>query len=415
MTTKNDGGAWWREPTRDQWVTFGAAWIGWILDAFDFTVFLLAMPLIAREFGVSTTAAAGSITLTLLTRLVGGLAAGAAADRWGRKLPLMISLVWLAVFDGLDVLAPSFAALLVVRTLFGLGMGAEWTAGTTLAMENWPARSRGIASGILQGSWAIGYLFAALAFAIVVPIWGWRALFVLAVLPALLALPIRYWVPESPEWLARKKESAARPTATPPLRPLLAKLVWGSLTMALGFGVYYALTGVYPTMLAQERGLDAGAIAMHVGLFNAGTLVGSVVAGTTASRWGTTAAIAVPAMLMVPLLPLYVGDVAGASTLGAFLGGAVGVGFCGTVPMLLTDLFPPEVRARAVGLVYHVGSLFAALVPVGISLLSELSGLRLATSIAIVAGVLEIALAAVFVLSRKRSPAPDGVLVVQPS
>ncbi|MBZ0233370.1 MAG: MFS transporter, partial [Deltaproteobacteria bacterium] len=184
---------WWREPTRAQWTTFSAAWAGWVLDGFDFTIYLLVAPEIAAEFGVSVTAVMGSLTLTLLVRLLGGFAAGALADRYGRKLPLMLSLLWFAVFDGLVALAPTFAWVLVLRTLFGFGMGAEWTAGSTLAMENWPARSRGIASGILQGSWAIGFLLAALASAVVVPAWGWRALFVIATVPALLALPIRWW------------------------------------------------------------------------------------------------------------------------------------------------------------------------------------------------------------------------------
>src|SRR5262249_53965979 len=187
---------WWKEPTGGQWCSFAAAWLGWVLDAFDFTVFLLVMPAIAREFGVSMTRAAGSITLTLLVRLLGGAAAGAAADRWGRKLPAMSSVAGLVVVEG----ALWVGWVLALRTLFGFGMGAEWTAGATLAMENWPARSRGIASGILQGSWAIGYLLAALVSAVVLPHWGWRGMFVLAAAPALLVLPIRIWVPESPDW-----------------------------------------------------------------------------------------------------------------------------------------------------------------------------------------------------------------------
>ena len=119
----------------------------------------------------------------------------------------MISLVWFAVCDGGVAFAPSFKAVLILRTLFGFGMGAEWTSGATLAMENWPARSRGIASGVLQGSWAVGYLLAALAYGWVVPHFGWRALFLVAAAPAILVLPIRIWVPESEEWKARKNDA----------------------------------------------------------------------------------------------------------------------------------------------------------------------------------------------------------------
>ena len=193
---------WWREPTKPQWISFLAAWLGWVLDAFDFTIFLLVMPEIAKEFGVTHTSTASAITLTLLVRLMGGYCAGFAADRWGRKFPLMFSLLWFAACDGAIAFAGSFTTVLVLRTLFGFGMGAEWTAGTTLAMENWPARSRGIASGVLQGSWAVGYLLAGLVAGWVVPVYGWRALFLIAACPALLVLPIRLWVPESAEWLA---------------------------------------------------------------------------------------------------------------------------------------------------------------------------------------------------------------------
>src|SRR5688572_17880496 len=135
---------WWKEPTKAQYTTFFAAWAGWVLDAFDFTIFLLVMPHIEAEFGVKHVATTGAIALTLLARLAGGYFAGKAADRWGRKLPLLISIIWFALCDGAVALAPSFTMILVLRTLFGLGMGAEWTCGTTLAMENWPQRSRGI-------------------------------------------------------------------------------------------------------------------------------------------------------------------------------------------------------------------------------------------------------------------------------
>ncbi len=232
-------------PTKAQAITFAAAWAGWVMDAFDFTAFLLVMPEIEKTFGVKHTASAGAIALTLLMRLVGGYFAGKAADRWGRKLPLLVSVVWFAVCDGAIALAPSFTAILVLRTLFGLGMGAEWTSGTTLAMENWPKKTRGIASGVLQGSWAVGYLLAAAVSAFVVPRFGWRALFVVTALPALLVLPLRSWVPESEEW---KKVAKARPE---PLRVLFAKhegllgrAVWGALAMSVGFGAYYALTGL---------------------------------------------------------------------------------------------------------------------------------------------------------------------------
>src|SRR6478672_461206 len=160
---------WWKEPTRAQWAAFAAAWVGWVLDAFDFTIYICVTQSVIKEFGVSPTAVAGSLTLTLLVRLAGGFVAGWMADRWGRRLPLMMSLVWFAVFDAAIYFAPSFGWLLIFRTLFGFGMGAEWTAGTSLAMESFPAKSRKLASGLLQAGWPVGFLLAAAIAAFVVP------------------------------------------------------------------------------------------------------------------------------------------------------------------------------------------------------------------------------------------------------
>ena len=294
---------WWKEPGRGQWLTFLAAWVGWVMDAFDFTIYLLVMPEMAKEFGVGVTALAGSITLTLLLRLLGGVAAGAVADRWGRKLPLMISVVWLAVCDGAVALAPGFTTVLVLRTLFGFGMGAEWTSGATLAMENWPERSRGIASGILHGGWAVGYLLAAVVSGVVVPVWGWRALFVIAALPALLALPIRYLVPESfdrQKVLAERREQAARGLGG---AGLMTRLVWGSLVMAFNFGGYYGLTSLYPVLLKTELGMTARGVSGLVTLVNVGMLLGTALCGLLASRLGVARAVAIAAFGMLPFLP----------------------------------------------------------------------------------------------------------------
>jgi SHS family lactate transporter-like MFS transporter len=399
---------WWKEPTRGQWISFGAAWFGWVMDAFDFTIFLLVMPAIAKEFGVTLTATAGSITLTLLVRLLGGVAAGAAADRWGRKLPLMLSVIWFALCDGAVAFAPSFTMILVLRTLFGFGMGAEWTAGATLAMENWPQRSRGIASGILQGSWAIGYLLAAVVSGFVLPIWGWRGLFLVAAAPALLALPIRAWVPESQEFKRKdkdKEKKAGGPGLLVELRSVWKNLFWACVLMALGFAVYYGLTGLYPALLEKELGLDAAQRATYVSLFNIAMLGGAVVCGWLATRAGPRVAIGAPAALMILCLPLYLGTQPGVLWLGALMGGAFGAGFCGVTPVLLTSLFPAQVRARSVGFAYHAGAFAAAFVPMGTAALSDYAHLSLGWSIGLVSGISLLALiGALFVPLRLDEP-----------
>ena len=155
---------WWKEPTKDQWYAYLAAWLGWTLDAFDFTVFLLIMLPISQEFGVPLTAVTAVFAVTLWMRLVGATVAGWMADRMGRKTPLMISIIWYSVCNFIAGFSPNFAFLFFFRALLGIGMGAEWPAGAALAMETWPTRSRGFMSGVLQGSWGIGFALSALAY-----------------------------------------------------------------------------------------------------------------------------------------------------------------------------------------------------------------------------------------------------------
>jgi len=390
----------WREPTRGQWVSFIAAWLGWVLDAFDFTVFLLVMPRIAADFHVTITATAWTVTLTLLLRLVGGVIAGAAADRWGRKLPLMIAVLWFAACDGAIAFAPSFTVVLVLRTLFGLGMGAEWASGTTLAMENWPQRSRGIASGVLQGSWAIGYLLAAQASRLVFEHGGsWRTLFLIAAAPALLVLPIRIWVPESlPSHPAPVLSEEAGRVAR---AVMWRRIGWGSFYVALGFAGYYAISSIYPTFLTKELGMSSAGSSQLVSIFNVGMLIGAVGSGYLASRWSPPLAILLSSALTLVVLPVYVGWVPGQLAIGAFLGGMFGGGYAGVMPLLLTSMFPARVRARAIGFVVHIGACFAAFAPTLIAYLAEHQGLTFAQSIAYVTGALQLTLVISLILRPK--------------
>src|SRR3982074_1840081 len=164
---------WWKEPTKDQWYAYIAAWLGWTLDAFDFTIFLLIMVSIAQEVDVPLTAVTAVFTITLWMRLVGATAAGWMADRMGRKAPLVISILWASLRNLIAGLSPPFAFLFFFRALLGIGMGAEWPAGAALAMESWPPRSRGFMSGILQGSWGLGFALSALAYGLLFDAIGW--------------------------------------------------------------------------------------------------------------------------------------------------------------------------------------------------------------------------------------------------
>jgi len=196
---------WWQEPTKDQWLAWWAAWLGWTLDAFDFTVFLLIMVAIAKEFNVPLTAVTVVFTITLWMRLVGAIASGWLADRIGRKTPLMISIVWYSICNFIAGFAPSFWFLFLFRALLGIGMGAEWPAGAALAMEQWPARSRGLMSGILQGSWGLGFLLSSAIYGLFYDHLGWRGMLWIGIVPALSVVYIRYFVKEPEVWAENRK------------------------------------------------------------------------------------------------------------------------------------------------------------------------------------------------------------------
>jgi SHS family lactate transporter-like MFS transporter len=197
--------AWWKEPTKDQWLAWIAAWLGWTLDAFDFTIFLLIMAPIAKEFGVSVTAVTAVLTFTFWLRFVGAVGSGWLADRIGRKTPLMLSILWYSACNFIAGFSPTFSFLFVVRALLGIGMGAEWPAGASLAMESWPARSRGLMSGVLQGSWSLGFALSSVAYWLLFDAIGWRGLLWLGILPAFVCVYIRYYVKEPAVWVENRK------------------------------------------------------------------------------------------------------------------------------------------------------------------------------------------------------------------
>src|ERR1041385_7280071 len=223
--------AWWREPTKDQWYAWWAAWLGWTLDAFDFTVFLLVIKPIADEFKVPVAEVAIVFTLTLWMRLVGAVASGWLADRVGRKLPLMISIFWYSICNFIAGFSPTFWFLLVFRTLLGIGMGAEWPAGAALAMETWPIRSRGFMSGVLQGSWSIGFLLSSIIYGLLFDAIGWRGMLWIGIAPALAIVYIRYYVKEPEVWVENRRQQREQQREV--REPMIEIFKWGMLANTL--------------------------------------------------------------------------------------------------------------------------------------------------------------------------------------
>src|SRR5580658_7752228 len=200
---------WWKEPTKDQWLAWVAAWLGWTLDAFDFTIFLMIMVPISQEFKVPLTAVTAVFTLTLWMRLVGATASGWVADRIGRKKPMMIAIAWYSICNFIAGFSPTFWFLFLFRALLGIGMGAEWPAGAALAMETWPIRSRGFMGAVLQGSWGLGALLSSAAYGLLFDWIGWRGLLGIGVLPAFLIIYVRRYVKEPPVWLENRRRERA--------------------------------------------------------------------------------------------------------------------------------------------------------------------------------------------------------------
>ena len=256
---------WWKEPTRDQWYTFVAAWLGWTLDAFDFTVFLLIMHPIAETFGVSMTAVTFVFTITLWMRLLGATASGWVGDRMGRKTPLMIAILGYSLCNFAAGFSPTFMFLFVARAILGLFMGAEWPAGCALAMETWPQSSRGFMSGVLQGSWGLGFLLSFAIYGLFYNMIGWRGMLWVGVLPALAVVYVRFFVKE-PEVLTenRRIQRAEKREVKAPLisifrRGMILNTLNACWFMASGFVLYYSINVLFATHLQVDLKLSPGA------------------------------------------------------------------------------------------------------------------------------------------------------------
>ncbi len=361
---------WWREPTREQWLAWVAAWLGWTLDAFDFTIFLLIMLPISQSFHVPLTAVTAVFTLTLWMRLVGATASGWLSDRIGRKKPLMISIGWYSACNFIAAFSPYFWFLFLFRALLGIGMGAEWPCGAALAMESWPIRSRGFMAGVLQASWGLGALLSSAAYGLLYNSIGWRGLLMLGVLPALSIVYVRKFVQEPPVWLENRRLQRAeqREVKAPLFKIFKRGMLHNTLTacwwMASAFIVGYSVGGLFPTYLQMDLHLSPGLVALPVMLQSIVFFLSGSVYGWLADRIGRRWAIIFPALLTIPVAPLYLLTHNYATIVVFFaLQGAFGGGGMHTLyPAYLAERFPTEVRATASGFVYHQGAIFGGLV-----------------------------------------------------
>ena len=354
---------------------FIACFLGWSLDAFDYFLLVFCVPAISGEFQAKTSAVAEALFLTLAFRPVGAFLFGWLADRYGRKRTLMLNIACYSVLELACAFAPSLPALLVLRALFGIAMGGEWGVGAALAFETLPKENRGFFSGILQEGYAIGYLVAAAAYGLLFrPLaalsWaghvvGWRGLFVIGALPAVLIFYIAARVEESPVWLTRLAPSKADLVAGPGFLGNIRRYGGTFLFLVLLMSGFNALShgtqDLYPTFLQKDHGASSGITGSIGILYNIGALFGGILCGSLSERFGRKRAIIGAALLTVPIIPLYaLSHSLAMLAAGAFLMQFMVQGAWGVVPAYLSELSPGPVRATFPGLAYQLGNLITS-------------------------------------------------------
>ena len=378
--------------------TLVASFLGWALDAFDFFVLVFVLPTIAAEYHRSVADVAFTITATLAMRPIGALLFGWLADRYGRRIPLMADIIFYSIVEVASGLAPTYHTFLILRALYGIGMGGEWGVGAALAMEAVGPERRGFFSGLLQEGYAVGYLLAAAAYFFVFPYFGWRALFFVGGLPALLTIYIRTKVPESEAW------ERTRPSTYDVIRAIkanLAPLGYLVILMTMMNFVSHGTQDLYPTFLQKQRGLDVHTVAIIAIIYNVGALLGGLAFGFISDKWGrrwTMATAVALAGLMVPFW-IYPRSLVLLAT-GAFLMQFMVQGAWGIVPAHLSELSPPQVRGLFAGLAYQSGVFFASFAAVGEALLAERFGY--ASAMAGAAAVVMVVAVIVILLGRER-------------
>jgi MFS transporter, SHS family, lactate transporter len=351
-----------RELNAQQWRAFIAAFLGWTLDAFDFFLVTFVVSRIATDFHRAIPEVAFAITITLMLRPLGALIFGVLADRYGRRGPLMASVLLYSALELITAFSPNFTFFIVLRGLYGIAMGGEWGVGAALALETLPARARGVASGILQQGYATGYLFAAAVFGLFFDIIGWRGMFVVGALPAFLVFYIRSRVRESPAWRAgRAKPIGERLNLWTSFlrRPIL--YVYAIVLMAAFNFMSHGSQDLYPTFLTKQRAFDPHVVASVTIVANIGAICGGTLFGALSQRFGRKRTILLACALGLTTIPLWVyAPTVALLALGGFLIQFFVQGAWGVIPAHLNELSPADVRGTFPGFTYQLGNLISA-------------------------------------------------------
>jgi MFS transporter, SHS family, lactate transporter len=336
-----------------------AGFLGWTLDAFDFFVIVFLYDTLARQFGVSKSQIVLTTAATLGLRPVGALLFGLLADRYGRRVPLMANVIYFSIVEVLCGFAPNYKTFFILRALFGIGMGGEWGVGASLAMEAAPTRWRGILSGILQGGYPMGYLLASIAARFVLPTLGWRWMFWLGAVPALLALYIRMKVPESEAWAYHRAGS---------MKDILRVVAsqwkrFGYLVVLMTFMMFlsHGTQDLYPDFLKEVHRLSQPQVANIAILYNCGAIVGAMLFGALSQKAGRRMGMLAALALCLMVIPLWAfGNGVAAMILAPVLLQMGVQGAWGVIPVHLNELAADAARGLMPGLTYQLGILLAS-------------------------------------------------------
>src|SRR5437763_10535718 len=346
---------------RDQRNTFVACFLGWALDALDFFLVTFVLVPIGHDFGQSIPKVAFAITLTLMMRPVGAFIFGLLGDKFGRRIPLMADIIFYSVMELLTAFAPNFTVFLILRALFGIGMGGEWGLGASLAMESLPTQTRGLFSGILQQGYAVGYLLAALVYWIVFPHFGWRGLFIAGALPAFLVIYIRAHVPESPVWQRQRSQQKPKLRMSIFLKQHGVLFIYAALLMTAFNYMSHGTQDLYPTYLEEQRGFGIHAKSIISMVYATGAICGGTALGSFSQKWGRRRVIILSALCGMLLIPLWIFAPSTALLIaGGFLIQFMVQGAWGVVPVHLNELSPPQFRGTFPGRVYQLRNFAAA-------------------------------------------------------
>jgi MFS transporter, SHS family, lactate transporter len=343
--------------TSEQKHVVAATFLGWTLDAFDFFLLVFVLKDIATEFNTQITEVTFAILLTLAMRPIGAYIFGRAADRWGRRPTLMVDVLLYSFIELASGFSPNLTTLLVLRAIFGIAMGGEWGVGASLTMESIPPHARGFVSGLLQSGYPAGYFLASIVYGLLFQYIGWRGMFMIGVIPALLVFYIRRKVPESPSW----KPATSKSNTLAIVKSHWRLGIYAVLLMTAFNFFSHGTQDLYPTFLQVQHKMMPHEVGLIAVIYNIGAIIGGISFGSMSEVFGRRRIIIIASLLSLAVMPLWAFSTSAVwLAVGAFLMQVMVQGAWGVIPVHLNELSPDDARGTFPGFVYQLGNLIAS-------------------------------------------------------